>query len=117
MNKLPFEKRNKEILVKKESETDLKLGCKPEDRKTEDIITYGVVNVNKPSGPTSHQVSDFVQKILKIKKAGHSGTLDPGVTGCLPIALGNATKVVQLLKKPSPTTKANNLSGRQWYQH
>lgn len=96
-NKLPFEKIERKILVKKESETDPKLGCKPEERKTEDIIKFGVVNIDKPKGPTSHQVSDFVQKILKINKSGHSGTLDPAVTGVLPISLGRATKVVQVL--------------------
>lgn len=99
MNKLPFEIVKRKLLTKKESETDGKYGIKPEDRKTKDIINYGIVNINKPKGPTSHQVSDFVQKILKINKSGHSGTLDPAVTGCLPIALGSATKIVQVLLK------------------
>jgi len=96
-NKLPFERIKRKILVKKEAETDGKYGCNPEERKTEEIINYGVVNVDKPKGPTSHQVSDYVQRILGLKKAGHSGTLDPAVTGVLPIALGRATKVVQAL--------------------
>ena len=61
------------------------------------MINYGIVNIDKPAGPTSHQVSDYVQKILGISKAGHSGTLDPGVTGVLPIALGRATRIVQNL--------------------
>jgi len=99
MNKhlLPFEKIKREILVKKEAKTDDKLGCRPEERKTEEIINYGIVNINKPQGPTSHQVSDYVQKILSINKSGHSGTLDPNVTGLLPIALGRATRIVQVL--------------------
>ncbi len=75
-NLLPFEKIKREVLVKKEAETDGKYGCKPEDRETKEIITYGVVNIDKPRGPTSHQTSDYVQKILDIKKAGHSGTLE-----------------------------------------
>src|SRR3989344_664673 len=95
--KLPFEKIKRKILVKKEAQTDIRLGCKPEERKTEEVINYGVVNVDKPKGPTSHQVSDYVQRILGIKKAGHSGTLDPAVTGVLPIALGKATRIVQTL--------------------
>src|SRR3989338_8143963 len=94
---LPFEKIKREILVKKEAKTDEKLGCNPEQRKTEEIINYGVVNINKPQGPTSHQVSDYVQKILNIKKSGHSGTLDPHVHGALPVALGRSTRVVQTL--------------------
>ncbi|MBI2651641.1 RNA-guided pseudouridylation complex pseudouridine synthase subunit Cbf5 [Candidatus Woesearchaeota archaeon] len=94
---LPFEKITRKILIKKEAETDEKLGCKPENRATEEIIHYGIVNINKPQGPTSHQVSDYVQKILNIKKSGHSGTLDPNVHGVLPIALDKATRIVQAL--------------------
>jgi H/ACA ribonucleoprotein complex subunit 4 len=94
---LPFEKPKRKILVKKEFETDEILGQNPNERTTEEIISYGVVNINKPQGPTSHQVSDFVQKILHINKSGHSGTLDPHVHGLLPIALGRSTKVVQAL--------------------
>lgn len=75
-NLLPFETVKRKILVKKESKTDEKYGCNPEERKKEDIISYGVVNIDKPKGPTSHQVSDYVQKILGITKAGHSGTLE-----------------------------------------
>tara|TARA_Y100000310_G_scaffold217822_1_gene218936 strand:+ start:24884 stop:25873 length:990 start_codon:yes stop_codon:yes gene_type:complete len=96
---LPFEKIERKTLVKKEAKTDSKLGCKPEERTTEEIINYGVINLNKPQGPTSHQVSDYVQKILNIDKSGHSGTLDPHVHGLLPVALGRATKVVQALLK------------------
>ena len=94
---LPFEKIKRQILVKKEASTDDKLGCRPGDRKTEEIISYGVVNINKPQGPTSHQVSDYAKRILGIKKAGHSGTLDPNVHGCLPIALGRATRITYAL--------------------
>jgi len=96
-NLLPFEKIERKILIRKESETNPDLGCNPEDRNTEEIINYGIVNIDKPKGPTSHQVSDFVQKILHINKSGHSGTLDPAVTGVLPVALGRATRIVQTL--------------------
>jgi len=75
----------------------MSFGVKPEERSTELLIQYGVVNIDKPKGPTSHQVSDYVKRILKLDKAGHSGTLDPGVTGCLPVALGKATRIVQAL--------------------
>ena len=94
---LPFERTERKILVRKEAETDEKYGCNPNDRKTDEIINYGIVNIDKPKGPTSHQVSDYVQKILHINKSGHSGTLDPAVTGVLPVALGRATKIVQAL--------------------
>lgn len=75
MGELPFEKIEREILIKKEAQTDKRYGKRPEERSVEELIDYGVVNINKPSGPTSHQVSDYVQKILGIEKAGQSGTL------------------------------------------
>ncbi|MBI3035744.1 RNA-guided pseudouridylation complex pseudouridine synthase subunit Cbf5 [Candidatus Woesearchaeota archaeon] len=96
-NLLPFEKIQRKILVRKEAETDERYGCRPEERKAEEIINYGIVNIDKPKGPTSHQVSGYVQKILHINKSGHSGTLDPATTGVLPVALGRATRIVQTL--------------------
>jgi H/ACA ribonucleoprotein complex subunit 4 len=99
MNKLPFEKVKREILIKKQAETDPKYGTDPDKRPVEELIDYGIINLDKPKGPTSHQVSEYVQRILKIKKSGHSGTLDPGVTGILPIATGAATRIVQALLK------------------
>jgi H/ACA ribonucleoprotein complex subunit 4 len=94
---LPFEKSKPDIIVKKEAKTDPNLGIDPNKRKTGEILDYGIININKPQGPTSHQVSDYVKKILQSKKSGHSGTLDPNVHGVLPIAIGRATKVVQAL--------------------
>lgn len=75
MNKLPFEKIERKIFVKKESETDWSYGQDINKRSTEELINYGIINLNKSSGPTSHQVSDYTQKILGINKSGHSGTL------------------------------------------
>lgn len=98
-NLLPFEKLERKILVKKKAETDWNFGKKPEERPVEELINYGVINLNKPKGPTSHQVSAYVQQILGISKSGHSGTLDPHVTGVLPIALEKATRIVQTLLK------------------
>lgn len=84
-------------LTRKTAETNPAFGKRPADRTVPELINFGIVVIDKPSGPTSHQVSDFVQKILGIEKAGHSGTLDPGVTGVLPIALEKATRIVQVL--------------------
>jgi len=97
MSQLPFEKIKRDIYVRNLSKTDPKFGKIPTDRTTEELLDYGIINVDKPPGPTSHQVSAYVQKILKINKSGHSGTLDPKVTGVLPVAIGKATKVVQAL--------------------
>ena len=56
--KLPFEKIKRKILVKKESTTDETKGCKPEDRPIEELIRYGVVNIDKPKGPTKFKTSE-----------------------------------------------------------
>ncbi len=96
---LPFEKEKRQLLIKKEAETDWSYGQDPNKRSVNELINYGVVNINKPENPTSHMVSAYVQDILNINKAGHSGTLDPAVTGVLPIALGKATRIVQTLLK------------------
>ncbi|MBW3017634.1 RNA-guided pseudouridylation complex pseudouridine synthase subunit Cbf5 [Candidatus Woesearchaeota archaeon] len=90
-NKLPFEKKKRKILTRQKAKGAL--GIKPDERPVEQLFNYGIINIDKPAGPTSHNVSAYVQQILGIKKAGHSGTLDPNVTGCLPVSLGNATKV------------------------
>jgi H/ACA ribonucleoprotein complex subunit 4 len=97
MGLLPFERLKREILVKREAQTSSEFGCHPDDRKIQELIEYGVINLNKPKGPTSHMTSDYVQKILKVDKAGHGGSLDPAVTGVLPVATGRATRIVQAL--------------------
>lgn len=75
MGLLPFEKVERNVIIKKESETNVAFGCKPEGRTVELLIQYGIINLNKSSGPTSHQVVDYVKKIFNVSKAGHSGTL------------------------------------------
>lgn len=72
-------------------------GKAPEERTIQERLNYSIINIDKPAGPSSHQVSDYVQKILNIDKSGHSGTLDPNVTGVQPIAIGKATRITQFL--------------------
>lgn len=93
---LPSEKK-RETLVKSEDSADERSGKKPSRRPIEEYIPKGVINLDKPAGPTSHEVTSWVKKILELQKAGHSGTLDPNVTGLLPIMLGDATKAVDAL--------------------
>ena len=57
----------------------------------------GLINVLKPAGITSHDVVNKIRRLLKITKVGHTGTLDPGVTGVLPICIGKGTKVAQFM--------------------
>lgn len=97
MGELPFEKIKRSVLTKKHCMTSPDYGCDSCKRPVPELIKYGVVNINKPAGPTSHIVADHVKKILNISKAGHSGTLDPGVTGVLPVALERATRITQVL--------------------
>lgn len=69
----------------------------PDEIPVEYLLNNGVISLDKPAGPTSHEVATWVRRILHVDKAGHSGTLDPGVTGILPVGVGNATKVMQAL--------------------
>ncbi len=58
-----------------------------------ELLEFGILNIDKPSGPTSFDISDYVRKKLKLRKTSHFGTLDPKVTGVLPIALNRACKL------------------------
>lgn len=88
---------NGDILYKSKDKTSSKYGKRPEERSLNELLQKGIVNIDKPRGPTSHEVTSWVKKILGISKAGHSGTLDPNVSGVLPVTLGKATKLVKLL--------------------
>ena len=96
---LPYEKRQFEVLEKAPADTDGKSGKKPDERTVEELLESSIVNINKPKGPTSHQVSEYVAEILDVKRAGQSGTLDPAVTGVLPIGIQRATRVLRTLLK------------------
>lgn len=85
------------LIIKSSSDTNSSYGCKPENRPIEEYISKGVINLDKPSGPTSHEIDSWVKRILNCEKSGHGGTLDPKVTGVLPIGINNATRAIQLL--------------------
>lgn len=63
------------------------------EKSISELIRFSIINLDKPTGPTSFSVSEFVKKSLKISKTSHFGTLDPQVTGVLPIALGRACRL------------------------
>ena len=71
----------------------------------------GVVVIDKPSGPTSRDVVEEVKRALGVRKAGHTGTLDPLATGVLPVCLDEATKLVQFLALDSKEYRATLLLG------
>jgi H/ACA ribonucleoprotein complex subunit 4 len=62
-------------------------------KSTEELLEFGIINIDKSSGPTSFNISDFVRKTLNVRKTSHFGTLDPKVTGVLPLAINRACKL------------------------
>ncbi|MDT3699385.1 MAG: tRNA pseudouridine(55) synthase TruB [Thermincola sp.] len=72
----------------------------------------GIINVLKPPGMSSHDVVAHLRWRLKVKKAGHTGTLDPGVAGVLPVCLGKATKVAEYMSEDHKLYRAEVTFGR-----
>lgn len=97
MTKRPAWEITREIRVKAEEETNPKYGCPPNERPINQHIQYGMLVIDKTSGPTSHEVAAWIKKLLDLDKVGHGGTLDPKVTGVLPVTLQDSTKIVQAL--------------------
>lgn len=92
----PWEEERK-LLVKLDEETDPSYGCPPSRRSIDLLFRFGLINVDKPSGPSSHEVVAWVKRMLGLKHAGHGGTLEVQ-TGpeqsdgdrCPPIGLGGS---------------------------
>lgn len=77
--------------------TDENYGTYYDKRSLDQLLKYGFILLDKPPGPTSHETVAWLKRILKIPKAGHSGTLDPQVSGVLPMGLGEGTKALEVL--------------------
>ncbi|KAJ2119199.1 centromere/microtubule-binding protein cbf5 [Coemansia sp. RSA 921] len=75
--------------------TPIPVGSTPLKRSLEDYVRYGVINLDKPANPSSHEVVAWIRRILRVEKTGHSGTLDPKVTGCLIVCVDRATRLVK----------------------
>lgn len=73
---------------------------------------HGVIPVDKPAGMTSHDVIYKMRRVLGTKKVGHTGTLDPAVTGVLPIVIGDATKLTEILQERDKRYSATVTLGR-----
>lgn len=63
------------------------------NKSIQELLEFSILNIDKPSGPTSFQVDELIKKSLSLKKTSHFGTLDPKVTGVLPVALNRACKL------------------------
>ncbi len=88
----------REIVIKAHDKTSPEYGYpQGQPLPIEYLLNNAVIVLDKPAGPTSHEVASWVRRIFNIDRAGHSGTLDPGVTGVLPIGIGRATRAMQAL--------------------
>lgn len=70
-------------------------GSSPLQRPLKEYIGAGCINLDKPSNPSSHEVVSWVKNILRVEKTGHSGTLDPKVSGVLIVCINKATRLVK----------------------
>ncbi|TBU06500.1 tRNA/rRNA pseudouridine synthase [Hamiltosporidium magnivora] len=75
--------------------TPMGYGSIPENRKIQEYIKNGAINLDKPCNPSSHEVVTWIKNILNVEKTGHSGTLDPSVSGCLIVCIDKATRLVK----------------------
>ena len=90
-------KQLQNLIVIDQDITDNAYGTYYDQRTLEQLLDYGLIILDKPPGPTSHETVAWTKRILKIPKIGHSGTLDPQVSGVLPLGLGEATKALGVL--------------------
>ncbi|PIN93697.1 RNA-guided pseudouridylation complex pseudouridine synthase subunit Cbf5 [Candidatus Pacearchaeota archaeon CG10_big_fil_rev_8_21_14_0_10_31_24] len=67
------------------------------EKPIKDLLSFSIINIDKPSNPTSFTVSQFVRKVLNLSKSSHFGTLDPQVSGVLPVALNRACRLNEYL--------------------
>ena len=93
---LPSDKKRKR-LIRVQAKTSANFGKKPDERSIKELLLNGMINLDKPSGPTSHQVDAWIRDFLGVDKVGHGGTLDPKAVGVLPIGIGDATRALQVL--------------------
>ncbi len=86
------------MIVVEESPSDPRYGKAPADRTLAELLTSSFLLLDKPAGPTSHQVAAWVRDMLGTPRAGHGGTLDPHATGLLLIALGEGTRALSVVE-------------------
>lgn len=85
------------LILDENATTDPKYGGNPADRTIESLLDAGVILVDKPRGPTSHQLTAWAREMLGIQRLGHGGTLDPFATGLLTMLCGKATRLTEMV--------------------
>ena len=88
-------------LHKISSTTNAPYGTPPSMRSIDDLLKSGIIVINKQAGPSSHQVAAWLRDSFELEATGHGGTLDPNVTGVLPVSIGRASKVIKVLQESS----------------
>jgi H/ACA ribonucleoprotein complex subunit 4 len=83
------------VFIEEGVTTSPKYGCHPAERTLDALLSAGTIHVDKPAGPTSHQVSAWARDIIGLDRLGHGGTLDPFATGLLTLMLGKAMRITQ----------------------
>lgn len=86
-----------ELLIKDPDALKDRWGKRPSDRTVGELLSAGVVALDKPEGPTSHQVTAWARDAIKVIRIGHGGTLDPNVSGVLPLCLGKSVRLTGLV--------------------
>ena len=85
------------MLVKDPDTIKDRWGKRPSDRSVGELLRAGVIALDKQSGPTSHQVTAWARDALHVDRIGHGGTLDPYVSGVLPLCLGKAVRLTDIV--------------------
>ncbi|KAK0752239.1 hypothetical protein B0T18DRAFT_342391 [Schizothecium vesticola] len=88
-------KNYSELAIRTSHFTPIPHGSAPFKRDIKSYVSSGVINLDKPSNPSSHEVVAWLKRMLRVEKTGHSGTLDPKVTGCLIVCIDRATRLVK----------------------
>ena len=91
------------IIIDKDASTEAKYGCPPEDRSIEQLLQGGWILLDKPAGPSSHQLAAWARDMLGVEKLGHGGTLDPFATGGLILLSGCAMRLTGRILKGEKT--------------
>ncbi len=85
------------MIIKSEDPVPNRYGKRPSDRTLGELLQNGVIVLDKPCGPTSHQVASWARDVLKVEKIAHGGTLDPNVSGVLPLCVGKSVRLTDLM--------------------